>query len=242
MSKTEKALQVDEAIKPKLIPIFIGTELQKIVEILDPIVKYDFPTHTLAIMSPELFGKMVYDYEVSQFSEDQRKQIQSVQADDKRKEQAKDVALLIQTFQLKQFKPYELKVAYQKRGRKLSNKQIREIIDFLVICGFMVIVDTELPFHEARFRVTVTEADKVKQLQLKNSAIKFKIAQLNLEIEANEKQIIDLSPKKVIPEGKTRRLDKIKDKELIADLNTVAAKRKKKAADESIVDTGNPIT
>jgi len=200
---TDQDLEIKEASKeepqqPKvLIPVFIGTELVDLINLIELVIKEKFPDHTATILSPALYKDLAYKLDFQNKTQQQREAVLKIKNDEKKKMQALDVVTRIQNtfYELpKQFTISDLKAAYLIRKQKISHKQIDELITFLGIHGYIRQVDVDVPSHKMRYQIILSIEETIDQIELKNSAIKLKIDQLAAELKGNEEEIKSLKP------------------------------------------------
>lgn len=193
--------EAKQETKSAMIPVFMGTELVELVELVDLVVKDKFPDHEIAIMSPRIYADMALKHRQEKMTNEQRKAIIDAQRNNEMKEKAEEVASHISAMNIGDFTAQELKKAYLLVNKRLSNKQVDELINFMGTYGFVrPISDVEnTPSYKIKYRVTLEYLDISQVIQQRNSVIKSKIAELTKEFELNEAELKDLikeEPKK----------------------------------------------
>lgn len=190
IAEEQNEAKVNEVTKMEIIPVFIGTELTDLVGLIDEIVKEKFPEHTVAVLSPQLYVDLAYKYALQGKSTETKEAIVAAQKNEAMQEQAMDVAMRIVKLMNvpKYFTIQQLRKAYRQQNKKVSHKQIDEIVNFLGAYGFMKPVDNNIN-HKTRYEIILSREDDIKHIEVRNSGIKLKLQELNKELQTNEVEI-----------------------------------------------------
>lgn len=216
----------------KIIPVFIGTELVDLINLVEAIITDKFPDHIVAILSPKLYAEMAYKYDFQTKSQEQKQEILDLQKNEEKKLQASDIAVrVVNTFTElpKGFTIGELKAAYNRRKQMISHKQIDEIVNFLGLYGYLRQLDVDVPNHKMRYEIILKPEEIRKHLEYKKSVINLKIAQLTEELNGNEEEL-----KSLLPVKKDENTLKIAEKKAIDSkpLKKKSAAKKQNKADD----------
>ena len=208
------------------LPIFIGTtKSPEILKKIDEFLVENYPGTELVVITPEIQNKLEYMYMLKNLDRDQVVAIEQERNNKERNMQAEISAKQLNNilkeyietdesgFVVETYTQDQLRKAVLKSGRKLSNKQTDEIVDFLSIHEFLNPV--EVPNnkrHLTKWKLTFNPQQKVLATEELQKSLRDEIEQNQIRIDLLEenknKYLSELSPVEEKPKKSRTKKDK----------------------------------
>lgn len=231
--KIHDEVENQKAAEQEYYPLFIGTpKVEALEAVLEKLKNMEGFNFEIVVMSRETLTASVQNWFFERMRPDEQKRILAIKNDNAKREEALKLAtelkeyfcvsLLPDDYFEESFRMYELKSYFRKdrtilsegkhQNRKLSTKDVREIMDFLNTYGFLTPTTTEQNFEKQRWIVTVDTTDRLKMLQKVKQEFYDNIESTKVIIETIDQEIGEIS---LTLEAAVKELEALENTELL---------------------------